>query len=85
MIGIILALALGIGGAFGLWKVGEGFSKAEENISEALGKSITWLTIIAGVVIVLLITLFFMTRSKATLGAGPVQAAVIGGGKVGGG
>jgi hypothetical protein len=73
MIGIIIAIGLAVGAAFGMGKIGS-------DLGDALGKSIKWLLVIAGVATVIVVVLFFMTKSKAV--AGPIQ--IQGGGKPGG-
>ena len=83
MIGIILAIGAAIGAAAGLWQIGGGIGKRQEAVGEAIGKSINTLMIILGVVMVMMTLLFFMTRSKVSVGAGPVQAGMTGGGPLG--
>jgi len=80
MIGIILAIGAAIGAAAGLFQIGSGIGKRQEEIGVAIGKSINTLMIILGVVMVMMTLLFFMTRSRVTAKAGPVQAGIQGGG-----
>ena len=80
VIGIIIAAGIAVGAAFGLFSIGEGMKKRQEAIGEGIAKSITWLTIIVGGVLILSILLFFMTRSKATVGPAGKLATIQGGG-----
>ena len=82
MIGIIVALGIAIGAAFGIGKIGWGVGQGFEAIGKDIGKAIQTLTVIVGVSLIIMTLLFFMTRSKATVGAGPVQATATGGGAV---
>ena len=78
VVGIIIAIGVAVGGAIGLWQVGEGIKKRQEAIGEGISKAITWVTLAAGICLVLGLLVFFMTRSKATVTKKGV--AVTGGG-----
>jgi len=79
VVGIIIAAGIAIGSAIGLWQVGEGVKKRQEAVGEGIAKAVTWVTLAAGICVVLALLMFFMTRSKATVG-GPKGAVVTGGG-----
>jgi len=75
----IIAAGLAVGSALGLYRAGEGLKARQEAVGEGIAKSITWITLAVGIALVLIVLVFFMTRSKATaqLGKG---VAVTGGG-----
>jgi len=80
VVGIIIAAGVAIGAAFGLFQIGEGVKKRQEEVGEGIAKAITSLTIIGGVVMILTLLLFFMTRSKVAIGPQGKIATVTGGG-----
>lgn len=80
VVGIIIAIGLAVGSAAGLWQLGEGIKKRQEAIGEGISKAIGWVTLAAGICMVLGLTLFFMTRSKVAIGSQGKVATVTGGG-----
>jgi ABC-type Fe3+ transport system permease subunit len=81
VVGIIIAVGIAVGSAIGLWQVGEGVKKRQEAVGEGIAKAVTWVTLAAGICVVLALLMFFMTRSKATVTKQGV--AVTGGGTPG--
>ena len=80
VVGIIIAAGIAVGAAVGLWQFGEGVKKRQEEVGKAVAKSINWITLAMGVCIVLMVLLFFMTRSRIGIGPGGKVATVTGGG-----
>ena len=80
VVGIIIAIGLAVGAAAGLWQFGEGLKKRQEEVGEGIAKAIGWVTLAAGVCLVLGLLAFFMTRSRAKVGPGGKVATIEGGG-----
>jgi ABC-type Fe3+ transport system permease subunit len=83
VVGIIIAVGIAVGSAIGLWQVGEGVKKRQEAVGEGIAKAVTWVTLAAGICVVLALLMFFMTRSRAKVGPGGKIATVEGGGTPG--
>jgi heme/copper-type cytochrome/quinol oxidase subunit 2 len=85
VVGIIIAAGIAVGAAVGLYQMGEGVKKRQEEVGKATAKSINWIAITVAACIVMGLLVFFMTRSRASAKLGQGIAIQGGGVPVAGG